>query len=103
MTGGTAPADTQAMHGSVSTRTGVAALRDLCRDDVDHVVRYWHDNDEEYLDRLGIDRARLGTRADTAQRYLRALRTGDGEQRTMAFAITVDGRFVGYTLLNRYS
>lgn len=91
------------VHGSVRTRVGLAALRDLRSDDVGAVVRYWHDSGDEHLDRLGIDGARLGTHADTEQRYLRAIRGGDREQRTMAFAITLDGRLVGYTLLNRYS
>ncbi len=95
--------DQRHVHGSVDTRLGVAALRDLRPDDIGAVVRYWHESDDEYLDRLGIDRARLGSPADTEQRYRRAIRTGDAAQPAIAFAITLGGRFVGYTLLNQYS
>jgi hypothetical protein len=92
-----------AVHGSVETRLGAAALRDLGIDDIDAVVRYWHDGGEEHLDALGIDRSLLGTPDDTRQRFLRALRSGDPDQRTLAFAITLDAELVGYTLLNRYA
>jgi hypothetical protein len=34
---------------------------------------------------------------------LSAIKTGDPDQRNIAFAITVQGAFAGYTLLNRYS
>jgi hypothetical protein len=40
---------------------------------------------------------------DTRQRFLRAIPTGDSDQQNIAFAITVSGRFAGYTLLNRYT
>lgn len=91
------------VHGSVTTRVGVAALRDLGIDDIGAVVRYWHGSGDEHLDALGIDRSLLGTTDDTHQRFLRALRSGDPNQRNLAFAITLDGELVGYTLLNRYA
>ena len=95
--------DADLVHRSVRTAVGVAALRDLRVDDIEHVVAYWHRNGEEHLDALGIDRALLGGEEDTRQRYLKALRTGHPDQRNLAFAITVDGAFAGYTLLNRYA
>jgi hypothetical protein len=91
------------VHATVSTRAGVAALRDLEPGDIEAIVRYWHHNGEEHLDAIGIDRARLGPPEATRQRYLRAIRTGDPLQESMAFAILVDGAFAGYTLLNRYA
>ena len=91
------------VHGSVTTRVGIAALRDLGIDDIDAVVRYWHGSGEAHLDALGIDRSLLGTPDDTQQRFLRALRSGDPNQRNLAFAITLDDELVGYTLLNRYA
>ncbi len=91
------------VHASVHTRIGVASLRDLHVGDVAAVVRYWHESGDEHLDALGIDRARLGTREDTRQRFLRALGDGDPAQPAMAFAITLDGALVGYTLLNQYA
>ena len=83
--------------------TGVAALRDLSKNDVDTVVRYWFTSSDEFLDFMGVDRERLGTMEDTSRRFLRAIRTGDPNQNTFALAITLDGEQVGYTLLNRYS
>lgn len=103
MPSGTTKADASCVHASVRTRVGIATLRDLRVQDIDAVVCYWHCGGDQHLDLLGIDRARLGTRIDTQQRFLQAIRTGDPDQRKMAFAITADGEFVGYTLLNRYT
>jgi len=91
------------MHGSVVTRVGVAALRDLAVDDIAAVVHYWHGSGEAHLEALGIDRSLLGTSDDTRQRFRRALPSGDANQRNLAFAITLDGALVGYTLLNRHA
>ena len=91
------------VHASIRTGLGVAALRDLHSAEVDALVGYWHNSGSEHLDVLGIDRARLGSAHDTRQRFRCALRSGDPEQRTLAFAITLNGALVGYTLLNRYT
>jgi RimJ/RimL family protein N-acetyltransferase len=82
---------------------GHAAFRDLTEADLEFIVRYWFDSGDDYLTFMGIDKARLGSEDDTRARFRRAIRTGDPDQPSMAFAITLDGRFVGYTLLNRYS
>jgi hypothetical protein len=82
---------------------GIAGIRDLCIDDLNVIVRFWHESGDDFLDYLGIDRSRLGTRDDTLQRFRRAIPEGDQNQASLAFAITLDGEFVGYTLLNRYT
>jgi hypothetical protein len=91
------------VHARVDTPGGVARLRDIRESDIDSVVRYWHESGDEHLDYLGIDRALVGTRDETYQRIHRAILSGDPDQANIAFAITLDGGFVGYTLLNRYS
>jgi hypothetical protein len=88
---------------TVNTRVGLAALRDLVVQDIDAIVHYWHASGTEHLEVLGIDRSLLGSVEDTRERFVRAIRTGDPNQRNLAFAITVDGAFSGYTLLNRYA
>jgi hypothetical protein len=90
-------------HASVQTRAGVAALRDLDEKDLDYILHFWYSSGDAFLEFLGIDRVRLGTVEDTRQRFLRAIRTGDPGQQNIALAITVDGEFAGYTLLNRYA
>jgi RimJ/RimL family protein N-acetyltransferase len=89
------------VHASVNTRVGEATLRDLVEEDVDFIVRYWYESDDAFLDFVGIDRVRLGDRENTRQRFLQAISTGDPNQRSIAFAITVAGAFAGFTLLNR--
>lgn len=90
-------------HASVKTPAGIAALRDVAANDVEAIVRYWFTSSDEFLDFVGVDRERLGTMEDTRQRLLRAIRTGDPNQTTLALAITLDGELAGYTLLNRYT
>jgi hypothetical protein len=81
----------------------MASLRDLGIEDVEAIIRYWFTSGDQHLDFMGIDRSRLGTIEDTRQRYLAARRTGDPNQQNLALAITVEGEFAGYTLLNRYT
>jgi hypothetical protein len=90
-------------YASVNTPVGVAELRDLGADDLDTIVHFWYGSGDEFLDFLGIDRARLGTTEETRERFRLAIRTGDPDQQSLALAITVDGDFAGYTLLNRYT
>jgi RimJ/RimL family protein N-acetyltransferase len=85
------------------TPTGLAALDDLSEDDVDAIVRYWHEASDAHLDFLGIDRARLGGPSDTRARFESAVRTGNSGQKSTAFAVRLDAVLVGYTLLNRYA
>jgi hypothetical protein len=88
---------------SAQTPVGLAQLRSLDPGDIDAIVRFWHSSGDEFLEFLGIDRSRLGTVDDTRQRFMRAIPAGSPDQQSLAFAITVDGQFSGYTLLNRYS
>ena len=85
----------------VKSRVGEATLCDLTAEDVDSIVRFWYESGDAFLDFVGIDRGRLGDRENTRQRFLQSVPTGDSNQRTIAFAITVAGAFAGYTLLNR--
>jgi hypothetical protein len=57
------------MDASIRTSTGVVALRDLQPEDIEHIVRFWYGSGDEFLEFLGIDRARLGTPEDTRQRF----------------------------------
>jgi hypothetical protein len=91
------------LHASTQTELGVAGLRDLCVEDLGEIVRFWHESGDDFLDYLGIDRLRLGSRDDTFERFRGAIPVGDQSQQNLAFAITLDGEFAGYTLLNRYT
>jgi hypothetical protein len=89
-------------HARAQTPSGIAGIRDLQESDIQDVVTYWHESSAEHLDDLGIDRDRLGSRGSTYARFHQALRSGDPDQTNIAFAVTLDDEFVGYTLLNRY-
>jgi len=78
-------------------------LRPLALGDVEAVVAYWFGASDEFLDTVGIDRARMGRPADVRARYMKAIPSGDPEQMMLAWAIDLDNRMVGYTLLNRYT
>jgi len=91
------------IFGSVKTANGLAGLRDITPADLRAIVDYWLLSPDEYLADMGVDRQRLGSEADIRGRFLKAIRTGDASQPVIALGITLDGRLVGYTLLNRYS
>jgi len=88
---------------SVRTANGVTGLRDLTPADLPAIVDYWLLSPHEHLTFMGVDRQLLGSEEDIHSRFLKAIRTGNPDQSAMAFAITLEDRLVGYTLLNRYS
>jgi RimJ/RimL family protein N-acetyltransferase len=87
---------------SLQTSAGTAQLRDLEERDVEPITNYWFESGDAHLDFLGIDRRLLGSRDDTNERFRCAIPTGDSNQMKLAFAIALDGEFIGYTLLNRF-
>ena len=90
------------VRASVQTAAGLAQLRDLEESDAELIACYWFESGDAHLDFLGIDRNLLGSREDTGERFRLAIPSGDPSQPTIAFAIALDGEFVGYTLLNRF-
>jgi RimJ/RimL family protein N-acetyltransferase len=88
---------------SVKTAGGIAGLRDLSADDIPAIIEYWASSADEFLDFMGVDRQRLGSREQIHARFSNSIRSGDPGQSALAFAITLDGQLVGYTLLNHYS
>jgi RimJ/RimL family protein N-acetyltransferase len=88
---------------SVKTMEGIAGLRDLASADLPAIVDYWLLSPVEHLDFMGVNRQLLGSSEDIRSRFVHAIRTGNTSQSTIALAITLDERLVGYTLLNRYS
>jgi RimJ/RimL family protein N-acetyltransferase len=88
---------------STKTSSGTAALRDLTPEDIPAIADYWLLSPDEFLNAMGIDRARLGSREDIHRRFSSAIRTGSAAHASLALAITLDERFIGYTLLNQYS
>jgi hypothetical protein len=81
----------------------MASLRPLVSGDVEAIVDYWFGASDEFLDTMGIDRAKLGRPADVQARYEKAIPSGDPNQMSLAWAIDLDDRRIGYTLLNRYT
>jgi hypothetical protein len=88
---------------SVRAAGGWLELRDLTADDVPMIVDYWLHSPAEFLDAMGVDRARLGSSKQIHERFATAIPTGDSGQSRMAFGIWLDQKFAGYTLLNRYT
>jgi hypothetical protein len=85
------------IHAETATRLGRASLADAVPADVELIVRFWHESGDAFLDEVGIDRTRLGPPENTRGRYTRAMEEGH------LFAIGLEGRTVGFTLLNCYT
>lgn len=75
-------------------------LRDLDEGDIETFVSYWHDSPPEHLDFLGVDREKLGTPADTRERFRRSIRNGDPGQERVVLVVELDGCPVAYTNLH---
>jgi len=72
-------------------------------EDIPAIVEYWTKSPAEFLEFMGVDPRRLGGAEEITARLSQAIRTGDAAQASIALGITLDERFVGYTLLNRYT
>ncbi len=92
-----------AIFAAVETPKGVAGLRDLTPADLPAIVDYWLLSPNEHLEYMGVDLQRLGSGDEIRKRFLDAIRTGDPDQSTISLAITLDDRFIGYTLFVRHS
>jgi hypothetical protein len=92
-----------AISAAVETPNGVAGLTDLTPADLPLIVDYWLLSPNEHLAYMGVDLQKLGSADDIRKRFSDSIRTGDPAQSTMALAITLDDRLVGYTLFVRHS
>jgi RimJ/RimL family protein N-acetyltransferase len=74
-------------------------LRDLIEDDVDTIVGYWHDGDATFLNSLGADVSKLGSRDGTRERLLTSLQ--EASQPSKAYFLVVsETERLAYTNLN---
>jgi RimJ/RimL family protein N-acetyltransferase len=89
------------IHATQPCHAGLAGLRDLEERDIDTIVAYWHGGGAD-LAFLGIDTVKMGEPAATRRRHRARLRTGDKAQKSMAYAIALNGAMIGYTQLNQY-
>ena len=89
-------------HARVKTRSGVATLRDLERRDIAAIMSYWHGGGAD-LFTMNVDATKLGTPENIGTRFEASLRTGDLHQQRIGFAIDLDGRMVGYTVLSQHT
>lgn len=87
---------------SVHTRAGSLALRDAQPADLDSYLGYWHYSGERTKEMLGIDRRKLGTPADTRERFLAMIRKPGTYPSDVIFTATLNALVIGYTNMNRY-
>jgi RimJ/RimL family protein N-acetyltransferase len=91
------------VHSSLQMRAGRLAVRDAIPEDGDAYVKYWHESGDRIIKFLRIDRARLGSPADSRERFLRMIRVPGAEQKSVIFTMTLNEEAIGYTNLNRHS
>jgi ribosomal protein S18 acetylase RimI-like enzyme len=75
-------------------------VRDLHDEDIDVFISYWHDSPDEYLDFLGVDRDKLGSRDDTRARFRQSIRSGDDDQERIVIVGTLGDSIFGYANLH---
>jgi RimJ/RimL family protein N-acetyltransferase len=74
-------------------------FRDMVEEDVETIVRYWHESDSRFLQSLGADLSKLGSRDSTRERLRNSL--GPPSQPSRAyFVIVTEGELLAYTNLN---
>ncbi|QXJ21422.1 hypothetical protein AGRA3207_002274 [Actinomadura graeca] len=78
---------------------GELSVRDMIEDDIGAFVAYWHDGIAD-LDFLGIDRARLGTREETRERFRAMCRRDGRRDAALGYTFRRDDDVIGYTNIN---
>jgi RimJ/RimL family protein N-acetyltransferase len=84
----------------IEHRGAYLAVRDLEEGDIEAFVRYWHGGGGADLEFLGIDPAKLGTPADTWQRFRSYIRRRDPAPEAVGFTFTRNATPIGYTNIN---
>src|SRR2546423_14544667 len=74
-------------------------FRDLVEDDIETIVRYWHDSDPSFLYSLGADLSKFTSRESTRERLLAYLK-GSIQPARVYFVIASDTELLAYTNLN---
>jgi len=74
-------------------------IRDMAQQDVETIVRYWHDGDPTFLNSLGLDASKLVSRATTRERLLASVQGSLRSNRS--YFVVADGtELLAYTNLN---
>jgi RimJ/RimL family protein N-acetyltransferase len=76
-------------------------VRDLEERDYAHVIDYWGQADPTFLDRMGVDPAKIPTPQARTARFRETARTPDAQKTVMDFVWEVNGEPIGYTTLKR--
>nr|WP_170201786.1 GNAT family N-acetyltransferase [Actinocorallia herbida] len=71
----------------------------MTESDIDGFVSYWHDGTAD-LEFLGIDPERLGTRAETRDRFVRMCRRDGPRADVLGYTFCLDDTVIGFTNVN---
>lgn len=75
------------------------SIRLLTLNDIPHIVRYWHENSDENLVRMGADKNKLGSEEEFTQ-FLKNLCKAPLEKVNSCYMIwLIDNKLVGYNAL----
>src|SRR5437867_3755965 len=83
--------------GAPATGGGEPIVRPLRLDEVGLRIAYFHDASDEYLLKLGVDRALLPSREDWLANYEEDFARPIAERATYNLAWELDGRLVGFS------
>ena len=91
------------MNPIIETQTplGRLAVRDAVPEDAAAYCTYWQDSSDLFLQKLGVDRHRLGSSEDMYHRFQSMIRTEGAANEKVIFSITMNNELIGYTNFNR--
>jgi RimJ/RimL family protein N-acetyltransferase len=75
-------------------------LRDIEEEDIPAIVEYWHQNDPEYFDSIGVDIKKIRSTSDTAALFRGSIGAKHVAGNRITLVVTVDRQVAGYTNIN---
>jgi RimJ/RimL family protein N-acetyltransferase len=89
------------MNSALDRSDASISVRPLSLDEVDHRINYFHSASDEFLDRLGVDRARLPAPEAWLAWYEEDYQRPIERRQNYAVAWELDGRVVGFCSVDR--
>ena len=75
------------------------SIRPLTEEDIPYIVRYWHENSDENLVRMGADKTKLGSEKEFTQFLKNLCKTSLDKVNSCYMIWSIDNKPVGYNAL----
>jgi RimJ/RimL family protein N-acetyltransferase len=79
----------------------VLSVRELQKDDIEYIVQYWLNAEDDFLLEMGVDLAKLPTEAELSTMLLQQLKQSHTKKQSYCIIWKIDSKPVGHSNINK--